>query len=52
MNQSLQAAQYRTLNSAVAPTLRRLYQEGFALVVLSNQKGIGKSLDGKRATVV
>ena len=35
------------------PTLRRLYRdEGFALLIISNQKPIGKAVDGKRAATV
>jgi histidinol phosphatase-like enzyme len=45
-------SQYRPFNDAVISTLQRLHQEGYSLLILSNQKGIGKAVDGKKASTV
>jgi histidinol phosphatase-like enzyme len=39
-------------SESVVPTLQRLHGEGYSLLILSNQKGIGKSVEGKKATTV
>jgi len=49
---SLTIADWQYYNDSVAPRLRQLHEDGYKLVIFTNQGNIRSALDGKRAQAV